>query len=392
MADKQQDADAMIADTAAAAAAAKVKVKAKAEAEAEAAFAKKLAQAEEKAKEEAAAKEAAKEAAKAKAAALKAAEEQKAALDGVSLGPVSFQRSNFFKVNEQLIKELPGGRPTMVQVWEAVVRIACYYSGDDEGNEFVRRLRKSVNKFCEDHDVDTDDVKSVAEMLWCSSEKADGVELCSLLNRCLREDSVIGGDGKPLLRSAVVLTRAINTNLVDPQLAGVVRGEGRPGVDTSKDFLRSWPDGPSATTGAWSSNRDTTWRGTQMPKSDLQFYLDLKQSKCKKFRTKMFTATSFSRPVAEAFATRISGEDNEVALIRFNFCRDCKHVNFLKHTCYPEEKEFLLPPYTALELVDVKGSNDSTSLTKIIVNVMSCNQTELGEERKTADYKLASRI
>ena len=65
-------------------------------------------------------------------------------------------------------------------------------------------------------------------------------------------------------------------------------------------------------------------------------------------------------------------------LFRLKFKRhNCLHVNYIDKTSYPQEKEFLLPPYTALELLDVKESHDlDAEPHRIEVKVMVDNQAE----------------
>ena len=65
-------------------------------------------------------------------------------------------------------------------------------------------------------------------------------------------------------------------------------------------------------------------------------------------------------------------------LFKFNFQRHkCLHVNYIDKSQFPQEKEFLMPPYTALELVRVKVSKDLDVEPHMIeVNVMVDNQEE----------------
>jgi hypothetical protein len=125
-----------------------------------------------------------------------------------------------------------------------------------------------------------------------------------------------------------------------------------------------------------------------MPLADLKWYLDLeKQSKAqnpdaRKFRTKMFVATSFSKSVADEFSSRAYNKHDPTGtgkvLFRFNFEEyNCLHVNYLDKSMYPQEKEFLLSPYSVLELVEVKQSHDLDHKAHVItVKVMPDNQAE----------------
>ena len=128
-----------------------------------------------------------------------------------------------------------------------------------------------------------------------------------------------------------------------------------------------------------------------MPKGDLQWWLDLdSQEGPKKCRTKMFVASSFSKNVAETFAERSyrNRSDDGKVLFRFNFMRHhCLHVNYIDRSGFPEEKEFLLGPYTVLELQRVTVSKDLDLWPhQIEVKVAFDNQAE------SLDLPLAGRI
>ena len=100
-----------------------------------------------------------------------------------------------------------------------------------------------------------------------------------------------------------------------------------------------------------------------MPRKDLEWWLDLLKRKSRKCRTRMFVASSFSKEMAEGFAdnnyTEGDPDGNGKVLVRFKFERhQYRNVNYIDKTPFPGEKEFLLPPYTVLELEDVKVSSN----------------------------------
>ena len=121
-----------------------------------------------------------------------------------------------------------------------------------------------------------------------------------------------------------------------------------------------------------------------MPREDFQWWLELdkKATEAKKFRTRMFVASSFNRSVAEHFAEKAYNKSDPdgtgKVLFLFNFERhNCLHVNYIDKSGYPQEKEFLMPPYTTLELVRVQESFDLDVRPHMIeLNVMRDNQSE----------------
>ena len=328
--------------------------------------------------------------AKAKAAAEKAKEKAAAAKAKVAAaklvpqpsGATSFQDSTFKKCNDELrVRESSeaNNKPiTVEELWESTEVLVAHYEGASIAAPFIEGLRAHVTKFCEADWIDEDDVKTVSMLMWAAGKFGNiRSELCSLINRAIREDQSCEDE---VLYHAVLITRAIGKNLVaNYQAKGLSRAQG-----SSESNFKDWPNGPQVDLHkeGWSSNRDTTWRGGGMPRDDLQWYLDLQKRDCKKFRTKMFVASSFSREVADDFSQmRYDSKDKDgtgKVLFCFRFERhNCLHVNYIDKTQYPQEKEFLLPPYTALELVKVDPSPDLDARPhRIEVKVMPDNQKE----------------
>ena len=296
----------------------------------------------------------------------------------------TFADSQYKALSDKLLKRTSqeeGNEPIRIEeLWKSAKSLVAHYEKKPVAERFIEELEIYIKERCCEQDYDEDDVKTIAVLLWAAS-KFGGVrsELCSLLNRAIREDS-----GCPVLEDAVLLARAINLNLVAPYL------EESPTRLAKKTNFKEWPSGPvvDQISGGWSSNKNTTWRGGGMPLADLEWYLDLKkQSKAqnphaRKFRTKMFVATSFSKSVAGEFSERAYNKHDPSGtgkvLFRFNFEEyNCLHVNYLDKSMFPQEKEFLLPPYTALELEEVRPSNDLDHKAHVItVKVLPDNQAE----------------
>jgi len=326
------------------------------------------------------------EAAKAKAEAAKVEAEAKAKAEAAKVEASMGQRSATFADSRFRVlyeglrireSQVDGNDPIGIEeLWQSAESLVAHYEGPVVTSRFIEGLQNYVRNFCYDAFIDDDDVKTVAELMW-SAGKFGGVksELCSLLNRAIREDSECPN---LVLEHAVLITRAINMNLV----ASV--NDHAPSRISDASRFKDWPNGPQAdiNSGGWSSNKNTTWRGGGMPAADLQWYLDLEKQDCKKFRTMMFVASSFSRSKADYFSKmRYDKNDPDgtgKVLFKLNFERhNCLHVNYIDRTSYPQEKEFLLPPYSALELVRVQKSHDLDQKPHVVeVNVLPDNQGE----------------
>ncbi len=154
---------------------------------------------------------------------------------------------------------------------------------------------------------------------------ADGIELCSLLNRALRDDN----PDESSMRPAVRLTRALNAFCV-----------------TDNADTHDWPE----------SNR--TFRGTVLPREHQYFY-----RVGKSYRVPMFIATSFDRSIATDFMGRAAqAADNEThEPVLWTFVLDpgdrCRHVNYIE----TREKEFLFAPYSAFKVVSAVWQEEPTA-------------------------------
>lgn len=289
---------------------------------------------------------------------------------------LTFETSRYRDLNDSLDQQRP---INIEELWVSAEKVIAYYEGAVVASLCIEELRGFISNYCRKDYIDLDDVQNVSMLMW-SSGKYGGAksELCSLLNRALREDHACN-----VLEDAVCLSRALNKNLVASYVGKDVKM--RRVVSGNAANYKQWPNGNKVVDKneeGWSSNRDCTWRGGGMPKVDFEWYKDLfkKPLQERKFRTTMFVASSFSKNIAEEFAIRSYNRNDPdgsgKVLFRFEFERHrCLHVNYIDKSEYPQEKEFLLPPYTALELVEVRESkNLDAKPHTIVVKVAVDNQ------------------
>lgn len=301
---------------------------------------------------------------------------------GVNFRPetTSYMHSRFKNFSDLARKDKKTEDPLQIpvhQLWRSVEAIICHYEGASVASRFVEGLQDNVADYCEKHYIDEDDVQVMSMLIWSNMAFGGAKrEFCSLLNAALREDYP-----DTVVQHAVVFSRALSSNLVMHLVEATTRGPLLADATNYKD----WPNGPKVPKHLGkSSNKDTTWRGGGMPKKDFDWWLELDKqtSGPKKCRTKMFVASSFTRGVAEDFAARYYDASNPDGsgrvLFRFKFERHrCLHVNYIDRSRYPEEKEFLLPPYTVLELEGVQESLDLDAKPHVItVKVAYDNQAE----------------
>ena len=303
-----------------------------------------------------------------------------AAGDNFRQETTSFMHSRFKHFSDLARKELQDENledPSQIpvhQLWRSVEAIICHYEGASVASRFVDGLQSNVADYCEKHYIDEDDVQVISMLVWSNMVFGGAKrEFCSLLNAALRDDYP-----DSVVQHAVVFSRALSSNLV-------MRLEEATTRLADATNYKDWPNGPKVPKHLGkSSNKDTTWRGGGMPKKDFDWWLELDKqtSGPKKCRTKMFVASSFTRGVAEDFASRYYDANNPDGsgrvLFRFKFERhSCLHVNYIDRSRYPEEKEFLLPPYTVLELEGVQESLDLDAKPHVItVKVANDNQAE----------------
>ena len=186
-----------------------------------------------------------------------------------------------------------------------------------------------------------------AELLWTSALRFNGMgahclELCSLLNRSLRDDN------KQLMPATADLVHAINDALcVAGPRKGLARHEFPPGD-------HGYPPG-------------TTFRGTGFDDRFRSFF-----ENDKKYRVPGLLATSFSRTTAEEFRDRAAADGGPGVLWvvhvdpagEHDMSKRCKHVNFLSHSHIldargnPKEAEYLFTAYSVFEVVSTHWAAD----------------------------------
>lgn len=271
-----------------------------------------------------------------------------------SLTQRSFKTSRFRELKRQMEDELL----TVSSLWVAVRTMVTHFANEYASNDFCEALRQCIDLYCSKEGYDMqNDVAVVAQRMWTSGLKANDRELCSILNHYLRDD---GASSVHCFKAAIVLTKGINLSIVALNENGT--------RNTPANHIKQWPNGPNVTLSQGKSDqKNVTWRGGAMPRQHFQEYVKLhgESEEARQFRTPMFVATSFHRSVADDFAARAdedAGGDHGKVIFRYTFPTDaegkpnCKHVNFIAHTNYAQEREFLLPPYTAMKLIQLRQS------------------------------------
>lgn len=266
----------------------------------------------------------------------------------------SRQSRNFADSNyKKALKEIPTGySPTAADVWEATECVVKSYAGEASAKDYMCKMHEAVKEYKANDDPTfcAGSAAQLSMLLWTSLETVRGVglELCSLLNRCFREDE----EGSTL-KAALRFRSALKESVVKLAIA---------------QMHVQWPNGPNAKGLDWSTERDVTFRGGALPHEHLQFY-----SVGRKFRTQHYVSTSFDRDVAEHFMSLKGGENK--ALWKFKFIhRSCAHVAFLNRSAVKSEREFLLEPYTVLTVVNC-SSEAGDKVSWIEVDVAEDNQS-----------------
>lgn len=306
-------------------------------------------------------------------------EEQRAAA-AASSGPASFVASNYKRLLSQVSKE-----PTKAEVRVALRDLLLAYLPQDATDKEVREVvttaeallaEASFSKLNRVRSVLTGQMQRsptektmwAALRLWSSDRRITSsrgkVELCSLLNHAIRDDR------EPALRPALLLTRAINLFCTKPK--NTRRLWGFYGRETASGRQDRWP------TGRNSDVRDTTFRGGGLPEEHRPFF-----EVGRRFRSRMFVASSFRRRVALYFMKR-QKLPRVLWTLRFDAEFGCRHVNLLRRGDGGQitEDEFLLSPYTAFEVIEVArgcaGTDDDPY--RITLAVAHDNQCEAWPE------------
>jgi ubiquitin len=189
-------------------------------------------------------------------------------------------------------------------------------------------------------------VNAAAQRLWTSPIKLEGVpqehhsELCSMMNRSLREDS------QELMLPLCVLVRAINALCI-------VRR------DPSKQIFPP---------------EMRTFRGGELPLKHVPFYAVGKQ-----FRVPGFLASSFKEEVAYRFLyMKFAEGKTPVKWIieldprgRASLQFRCKHVNFCENSDVPGEEEFLFAPYSVFTVLSITVPSSPSDDDPVIVRLLA---------------------
>ena len=277
-------------------------------------------------------------------------------------GAAVTRRSRTFK-DSQFKALYDGISSKKVDVWEAVATLVTHYKGKKAAERFVKKQEKFVKSQRRKMEAGGEkcDPWHVAMLLWTSPEtKGAGEELCSLLNRCLREDGGADGAGRKALEAAARYTRLLNEGVVSSRGSRCIAG-------------RVWPRGPAAAEGR-SDEAHATFRGAYLPDQYRRRY-----APGARFRTQTYVATSFRRDVAREFMDRAEcpapGLEGGPVLWTVQFpSAGCAHVRYLNRSAVKGEEEFLLAPYSILTVQAVQeGHGDEPH--RITVLVASDNKT-----------------
>jgi len=183
----------------------------------------------------------------------------------------------------------------------------------------------------------TDQANRFLVRLWTSAHRSqctDNREFCAILNEVIRDDD------PSTLRHAVTLCRGINEFLTSSRssTSGIV-----------------WPQGPDAVGPSKSTTRNATYRVSGMPIDALRdFYRQLID---KKFRSRMFLATSFSRDKAiDTFMPMVpTGRVAVLTVVHIDSVRKTMSARYLESLTHcADEAEFLYVPYSVFTVRRVR--------------------------------------
>lgn len=194
-----------------------------------------------------------------------------------------------------------------------------YGVSEDQLDQYCDRLVREVDRY-----VTVDDR---ASHIWTRSDYLEIPEqghlaVFHMINRALWDDD------EELLREAMPLIRGINRRCTEN------RGGPMPEIP------------------------ECTYRCGSMPPKHIEFF-ERQAKSGEPFRFKPFFATSSSKQSAASFLARVE-KPNLSAFwhVKYNEC-GCFHVNdFSVHSAYPDEKEFLFPPYSAFTVERVAKMAD----------------------------------
>ncbi len=227
----------------------------------------------------------------------------------------------------------------------------------DEATSFFNRL--SEHAMLRPEEV-VRNVNAAAQRLWTSPIKLQGVppehhaELCSMMNRCIREDTAA------VMPHLCVLVRSIN-------MLCIVRR------DPSKQIFPP---------------RMCTFRGGELPLQHAHFF-----EVGKKYRVPGFLATSFNEDVAYRFLyMKFADGKTPVKWIveldprgRDTLQYRCKHVNYCENSDVAGEEEFLFAPYSVFTVLSITVPPVITDDAPVVVRL----QAAVDNLKEQEDLQLA---
>jgi len=191
----------------------------------------------------------------------------------------------------------------------------------------------------------------IAERMWATDEgaparvprlnvPASGVRLAffHMVNNNVREGQAIyhpQQQSSATLLCAVRFTRCMNRSMVTRETTTATPWPAGPGPPTAAHATT-----PPNTEPHDSTTAHVTYRGGEMPGAHRSFF-----KRGRRYRTNMYTATSFTWRVADTFKKDV------IWTFEFDATAGCKHVNLITENPFGE-LEFLFSPYSAFEVID----------------------------------------
>jgi len=196
-----------------------------------------------------------------------------------------------------------------------------------DGTAYFELVQRNAVTAGGDEAFESKKVPFIAVRTWTTAEQMEGgmgggLELCSILNKVLREDVA------EIMDAAAIICRAINMQCVCRNIGKHLK----------------WPV------------TNKTYRGTTMPREYLLSFYEAAVGQ--KFRAAQYVATSADDEVAEKFRAHswASGREPVMFILHLDPAKRCKNVNFIDKTdgSVSEESEYLFAPYSAFKVRSVK--------------------------------------
>ena len=184
----------------------------------------------------------------------------------------------------------------MAAMCELIMWYARMVNREADGKLYFELVLKNAITAGVDEMFDSKKVPFIAVRTWTTAEQleggtGDGLEMCSMLNKALRDDNA------EVMRHAAIICRALNMQCVCRHIGKHLK----------------WPV------------TNKTYRGTTMPREYLQGFYEVGQ----KYRAAQYVATSADDEVAEDFLSRTSAPGREPVMFIFYFdpAKRCKNVS-----------------------------------------------------------------